>query len=262
MAEANMDIAYGTGLSTRKKRELLKEAYGTFALVMLDVFWFSRDTTNRARHHTTFDPVLASHLFKKQAHLCVTAHLGNWELLGHAVSARGFPLSSVAAPLVNPEVDRQLSAVRKQSGQLLIPREGALRGMLRTLKHDGKVGLLLDQNTPPADGGVFVDFFGLPVPVSDAAAALALKTGTPILFGFCIPGKDGTYHVHSAPVILPTDALGEDAHERAVWITRRIADTIEKAIRQHPGAWLWMYRRWRYIPDGVDPARYPFYAKR
>ncbi len=261
VARANLDIAFGDTRSQAEKRRILRACSQTFALVMLDIFWFAKDTHRRIREQVTFDPAMAE-LFQKKAHLCVTAHLGNWELLGHAVSVSGYPLSSVAAPLINPPVDEYLARMRRVSGQIIIQREGAIRAMVRTLKQDGKVGLLLDQNTAPAEGGIFVDFFGLPAPISDAASSLALKTGAEILFGFCIPRRDGTYYVHTAPKLVPAEIPGEDKESRVRALTEAIAQTIEQAIRAHPEAWLWMYKRWKHIPPGRDAEGYPFYAKR
>ena len=260
VALANLDIAYGDTLSAAEKRRIIKHSCQLFALVLLDIFWFARDTEARIANYVEFDPAL-SELFQKKAHMCITAHLGNWELLGHAVSVRGNPLSSVAAPLVNPAVDEYLLQMRKVSGQQVIPKAGAIRTMLRTLKQDGKIGLLLDQNTRPDEGGLFVDFFGLPVPISDAGASLALKTNADILFGFCIPRWDGHYYVHGAPKIALADYPAESERPSVAGITQTIADRIQDAIRAHPEAWLWMYKRWKYPAPGIALSRYPFYAK-
>lgn len=259
VARANLDLVYGDELSRAEKNRILRGSCRTFALVMLDLFWYARDTRQRIQETVIFDPGL-DEVFSSRAQMCITAHLGNWELLGHAVSIRGFPLSSVAAPLVNPAVDEYLAQLRTVSGQIIIPQEGALRGLLRTLKSGGKVALLLDQNTRPEQGGVFVDFFGLPVPISDAGAALAIKTGADILFGFCIPDADGNYYVHSCPKLCP--AADQAGRDDILKYTQAIAKAIEQAIREHPEAWLWMYKRWKHVPDsGTDP-RWPFYAKK
>lgn len=260
IALANLDMAFGDDKTSQEKKRIYKESCRTFALVILDIFWFSRDTRNRAMEHVVFDPEL-DEVFQHKAQICITAHLGNWELLGHAVSVRGFPLSSVAAPLINPAVDEYFGRTRSVSGQIIIKQEGAIRAMLRTLKEGGKVALLLDQNTPPSRGGIFVDFFGLPAPMSDAPAALALKTNAEILFGFCIPKRDGTYYVHTLPKIIPADTPGRDKDERVRTMTEQIAQTTETAIREHPGAWLWMYKRWKFVPLNRDWSEYPFYAK-
>ena len=258
VAWANLDLVYGDQKTRAEKRRILRGSCRTFALVMLDVFWYAEDTKRRIEETVTFDPAL-DEVFQERAQMCITAHLGNWELLGHAVSIRGYPLSSVAAPLVNPAVDAYLARLRAVSGQIIIPRDGALRGMLRTLKAGGKVALLLDQNTRPSQGGVFVDFFGLPVPISDAGAALAIKTRADILFGFCIPDAAGNYTVHTHPKLTPP--TGEAGRDVVNEYTQGIARAIEAAIRQHPEAWLWMYKRWKHMPADADSDRWPFYVK-
>jgi Kdo2-lipid IVA lauroyltransferase/acyltransferase len=262
---ANLDLAFGDGISPADKRALLRRSCQTFALVLLDVFWFSRHTRERVLAHTRFDPALDQELFQDKAHLCITGHLGNWELLGHAVSVRGYPLHSIAAPLVNPGVEPYLEAIRTRSGQVIFSKAGAVRAMLRTLKQNGKVGLLLDQNTAPDQGGRFVSFFGVPAPMSDAAIALAQKTRTDIVFGFCIPDEQGEYYVHTVDPIpvnqlaqLPDGATPEETLTQGCQL---IADRLETAIRAHPQAWLWMYKRWKFIPPGAAPDAFPFYAR-
>lgn len=259
VALANLDLVYGSTLSKSEKRRILRGSCRTFALVMLDVFWYAHDTKERIEQTVTFDPGL-DEVFTHRAQMCITAHLGNWELLGHAVSIRGFSLSSVAAPLVNPAVDQYLARLRTVSGQIIIPQEGALRGLLRTLKSGGKVALLLDQNTRPELGGVFVDFFGLPAPISDAGAALAIKTGADILFGYCIPDEHGNYYVHTSPKLVPPPP--GSGRDQVLAYTQAIAKSIEDAIRAHPESWLWMYKRWKHIPVDDHHPGWPFYAKK
>ena len=44
--------------------------------------------------------------------------------------------------------------------------------------------------------------------------------------------------------------------------TRDIAAAMEKVVRKHPEQWLWIYKRWKYIPDSRSEDEYPFYARR
>ncbi len=263
VARANLELALGATHDRQACRRILHAAYQTFALVLLDIFWFTRDTAHRIQEWVEFDPDLAADLFQKRAHVCVTAHLGNWELLGHAVSVRGYPLHSVAAPLINPAVEPYFARTRQVSGQVIIPQAGAIRRLLRILKDDGKIGLLLDQNTKLTDGGRFVDFFGLPAPMSEAGASLAIQTQSEILFGFCIPNRSGRYHVHTAPSIDPRapEWAARPKAEQISGITQQIAHHIEQAIRAHPTAWCWMYKRWKHYPPDRGRAGYPYYAK-
>lgn len=255
---ANLAIAFPD--RTEQEREhILLRSFQTFALSMLDTFWLSRDTEARIGGLVDFDPTYET-IFRPGALICVSAHIGNWEVLGMAITHRGHPLASVVAPLKNPLVDPLFNRLRHITGQAVLPRQGAVRHLLRTLRNGGKIALLLDQNTKPAFGGVFVRFFGVPAPVSNAGALLARRTGAGIVIGACLPRKDGTYYT---PPLIPIsqDDLPPDASAAEKALTQRIADGITELVRAHPEHWLWAYKRWRIRPDGADPAAFPYYAR-
>jgi Kdo2-lipid IVA lauroyltransferase/acyltransferase len=258
---ANLDLTYGDTLTPAAKRAILRESFHTFALMMLDIFWFSKKTVARVASWVDFDPSMEP-LWHHRATVGVTAHMGNWELLGQSVSLRGYPLASVAMPLANPAVDELFQRVRTDYGQQIIPRQGAVRHLLRSLRTGHKIALLLDQNTLPSEGGQFVEFFGVPVPVSAAGSVLGLKTGAVFFFGFCLPQPDGRYHMVSTGAFTPDPVpAGSDEAAVVAALTQRTAAMIEKAVRAYPGQWLWTYKRWKFIAPGTDPARYPYYAK-
>ena len=258
VAEANLELAFGASLSAAERRRILRRSFQTFALVLLDVLWFTRDSRARLTRHVHFDPELAQRLFVSKAHLCVTAHLGNWEILGQAVSLHGHPLHSVAAPLKNPRVEALFTPLRLLTGQVVLHKKGVLRPLLGILRSGKKVGILLDQNTRPSEGGLFVPFFGRHVCVASAPAALALHTKCEILFGYCLPSADGDYRVVFGGALPPQDKEAEGVDEET--LTARILSIIEEAVRSHPEHWLWMYKRWKWVPPGIDSEAFPFYA--
>jgi hypothetical protein len=81
------------------------------------------------------------------------------------------------------------------------------------------------------------------------------------VFGYALPERGGRYRV-----VLPHRATAEelaaegDAGGMAERVNARMLAWYEEAIKAHPEAWLWSYKRWRYIPLGADPAPFPFYA--
>ncbi|MBN1269458.1 MAG: lysophospholipid acyltransferase family protein [Kiritimatiellae bacterium] len=257
---ANLDIAYGDRISRKEKRSLLKQSFRTFALVILDTFWFSRDTAFRISDYVRFDDSF-SRILNPKAQVCVTAHMGNWEVMGQAVTFKGYSLTSVAAPLANPAVDELFNRIRTVTGQAIVPQKGAVRRLIQALRDGGKVALVLDQNTKPSRGGIFIDFLGLEVPVSTAPATLALHTRVEICLGFCVPQPDGTYHAWAhEPIQPPAGASGpRDAAVRA--LTERISANVKDEILRHPGNWLWTYKRWKYVAPRRRRGEYPFYAK-
>ncbi|NKB25028.1 MAG: hypothetical protein GKR87_11760 [Kiritimatiellae bacterium] len=256
---ANLDVAFGHQKTHDEKTQTLQKSFQTFTRVVLDLFWFSFRPTKRIPHYVQFDPDF-NEMLKHSPQICTTAHFGNWEIMGQAISIAGFEIANVAAPIKNKWVDHLFRKIRAKSGQAIIPRKGALRNMLRKVKDGSNVGIMLDQNTLPMDGGVFVDFFGLPVPVSQAGAFLASRAKVDIIFCFCLPEPDGSYRVISAPPIQIDEWFNESKKADLPEITQAIIQGVEEVIRKYPEHWLWSYKRWGSIPNDYPPSRFPNYA--
>ena len=253
---ANLDVAFGDSKTPAEKRAILRKAYITMTRTFLDVIWFGTDSAKRLAKYVELDDSMRPLLCEKNQ-ICITAHFGNWEVVGQIMALHGFPFHSIAMPVKNPEVDRLLIARREVTGQKIIPRDGALRKLLGVLRGSGKTAFLVDQNTEENEGGIWADYFGLPVPVTPAPAALAAKTGSEIFIGFCAPQRGGHYRVYITETIQPPESAGEET-TRA--LTQQILSAIEREVSRHPEHWLWMYKRWKKRYRTGTPERYPFYA--
>lgn len=257
----NLDLAFGPTKTPAEKRRILRRSLQHFSLVMLDLLWFTRNSA--ARMQRWFEPSSAMQavMAERMSRVGVTGHFGNWELMGRYWALTCGGIMSVAMPLKNPAVDVLLQRVRGDTGQQLVARDGALKKLVRHLRGGGIVGLLLDQNTAPDEGGIFVNFFGKPVAVSPAAGLLASLTKSQIVFGYALPRADGTYHGEFPYVLSAAEITAQDRASAAQETTQRITTFYEEAIRAHPDCWLWSYKRWRYIPPGMAPDGFPSYAQ-
>lgn len=256
VALANLEIAFGDSLSTEEKEALVKRCFQHFALLVLDILWFSFRYTSRMNKWIKWDESTAP-MYEDEAQIQLTAHYGNWETLGQSYALRGQPIFSVAAPLKNRSADKVFIYLRQRTGQTIIPQQGAARRLLQGLKKKHKLAVLLDQNTKPKDGGIYVDFMGLPVPVSSAPAALAVKTKATICTVMAVPDDRGVYTVRVYDTFQPNP----DAENPVEELTQRMTDSVVKVIREQPEFWCWMYKRWRLVPEGQDLDRYPYYAR-
>ena len=190
--------------------------------------------------------------------MCIP-HIGSWELL-----AQGVPhhmhggAAAVAALFPYPKLNEILARSRTINGLEIIPREGAVRGVFAALRKSINVGILIDQNLSPKHGGLFVDFFGLPVPTSPLPALAAMRRGVSLASGACIRGENGKFTI----VVRNLGKPGDD--ETAQQLTQRIIAANEQMIREWPEQYTWLYKRWFYTPVDLEPeraARLPFYAK-
>ncbi len=180
--------------------------------------------------------------------LFLTAHYGAWELCPFAHALYGHPLKFVVRPIDNPYLDRLVNAYRTSSGNQVIQKKDSLREMLRTLKRNEGVGILIDQNTT-RDAGVFVDFFGLPACTTTVLAALALRTGATVIPGVLI--WDSARKIHRLRFEPPVEIVRTgDTRADILENTARFNKILEGLVRQHPDQWLWVHRRWKTRPPG------------
>jgi KDO2-lipid IV(A) lauroyltransferase len=177
----------------------------------------------------------------------VACHLGNWEIAARVAKARGWPLTSVYRALDNPLLDRWMLAQRLAHGQQMVEKHGALRPLVRALRENRIVVLLVDQDA--GRHGVFVPFFGTPASTIPTPAELALRTGTVLVPSFPIRTGPGFRHELTFEAPVPAEDTGN--HEADVLrITAAINERFEAAVRRTPTQWLWAHRRWKTRPPG------------
>lgn len=170
--------------------------------------------------------------------LFATGHLGNWELSAYAHALLTEPMRIVVRPLDNTRLDRFVAARRALSGNGVIEKKDFARGLLRALRANEPVGILVDQNAL-LNEGIFVDFFGTPACTSPVFAKIAARSGAAVLPGFAVWRGDRFVLKFYAPLELTGD-------ERAD--TQLIQQAVERAIREFPDQWLWIHRRWKTRP--------------
>jgi KDO2-lipid IV(A) lauroyltransferase len=182
---------------------------------------------------------------RRRGVLVATAHLGNWELSAFAHAWMTGPMNIVVRPLDNPKVDALVEQRRAMSGNNIIAKREAARGILRALERGEAVGILIDQNTTP-DEGVFIDFFGTKACAGTAFVKFAHHTGAAVVPGFALwEEKEHRYVLRFYPEVPMTGNVPED--------TQRVHSALESVIRQYPDQWLWIHRRWKTRPAGEPP---------
>jgi KDO2-lipid IV(A) lauroyltransferase len=171
----------------------------------------------------------------------LTAHFGSWEVDGLVHAQVLAPIGVMARRLDNPLLEAMLERVRQCTGNWVIYRKGGIRRALRALESGQGVAILIDQHVLGTDAAM-VDFFGRPAATTTALAALALRTGAPVIPVFSIPTAPGRYRiVYEQAVERPSAGSADPVHE----FTERCTEVLETYVRRYPDLWLWMHRRWR-----------------
>ncbi|MEA3506172.1 MAG: lysophospholipid acyltransferase family protein [Elusimicrobiota bacterium] len=237
-AQKNIEKAF-TGITMGRARQIRDRSYKNMGANIVDAalmnfrskkFWLKRITISGNNY-------LKQNLGQGRGVVYLTAHIGNWELMGAFLSMIGHPINVVARRMTDSVLDRLLVGVRGRRGYNTIYRSGTgnMRKMLKVLKAGQVLGILIDQDTKV--GGVFVDFFGHSAYTPTAVAQFGKMDNTVIIPGFIYRNKDYSYRVE---VLRPLDKKG-DMREQTQEQTR----IIEEFIKKHPAQWVWMHPRWK-----------------
>ncbi len=180
----------------------------------------------------------------------LTAHFGCWETNGLVHALHLAPIGVMARPLDNPLLNDMLERVRGCTGNWVIYRRGGIRRTLRALESGQGVAILIDQHIHGPDA-TLVDFFNRPAATTTALAALALRTGAPVLPVFAVPLSCGRYRIVYEHAVEPPPPESTDPIRE---FTQRCTDVLEMYVRRYPELWLWMHRRWREPNNGAGAA--------
>lgn len=181
--------------------------------------------------------------------ILLSAHFGSWELGALAAGLIDEPISSVVRPLDNARLEAEIARRRTRFGNRVIAKKEALREMLRAMRQNETVAILLDQNVMPGEA-IFVPFFGRLAATTPSVALLQRKTGAAVVPVFTSPAEGGSWLLRfEKPILAEEFASGEGGRaEQVRRATARYAEVTEAAIRRQPEAWLWLHDRWKTRP--------------
>ena len=245
LALANLRAAFPSK-SDEECTRILRATFGHFGRHVVDLLRFDAMSANEMAALVDIEGLeqIEQAVARGRGVMFYTGHFGYWELMIMVHAVRFKPIAMVARTLDNPLLERLIERVRTRVGTRVIPRRGAIRGLLRALMDRESVGMMVDQHIQDRSA-VLVDFFNRPASTTSAIAALALRTGAPIVPVFVLPTTGGRYRaIYEAPVEPPA---ADDPDAVRVY-TQRCTDVLEMYVRRYPDLWLWMHRRWRMPP--------------
>jgi KDO2-lipid IV(A) lauroyltransferase len=181
--------------------------------------------------------------------ILVTGHLGNWELGGAYLAARGLPVDAIARHMANPLFDRYLTSTRHRIGMTVVHDEDAVRRVPRSLRGGRAVAFLVDQGAIGL-ASTWVPFFGRYAKTPRGPAVFALRLGAPILFGVALRQPSGKYQLAFEPI------EATETGDREADVDRIVAEythTLERWVRRAPEQYFWHHRRWKHQRPGTPP---------
>ncbi|MBC7794785.1 MAG: lysophospholipid acyltransferase family protein [Clostridia bacterium] len=197
--------------------------------------------------------ILDAALAQGRGVVVITAHMGNFDLLGCVHALRGIKANIVYKNIGWRSAHAFFFAARRKAGVTVIAPKGSERQILRALRSNEAVGFVIDQHMPK-HRGIVCTFFGRYVSTTPAPALFALKTGALVVPALIRRVGDSGHHVSQ---IYPPIVMEQPHADRAANLrhnTQRMNDWLEAEVRKTPEQWLWLHKRWKVDdnPHGWD----------
>lgn len=242
---ANLRLALGDRLSAGEIDSVARQSLRSFlrACVEIGVTLGSSDDRIKSEIPIVGRKHLDAALAKGKGVLLLSAHLGNFFLVGCRIAVDGLPVFV----LVNQPREGRFAALmdeyRLEARQKTIharPRHLALRELMEVLRRNQVALMIADEYR--RGSGIEVPLFGKRVIARRGPVSLALRTGAAVVPACMVRQADDSLRL----VIEPELELerGERNADAIRENTMRITRWLERTVRSYPEQWNWMNIHW------------------
>lgn len=251
----NMSHVLGKPALHPETQRVAKKSMENYGWYLADFLGWMRLTPKRLQRRVREfqgEEHIAEALEQGKGVIFVSGHFGLWDL-GGAMLAQRFPVLIPVDEFSNGAMEWVVCRVRERLGFETVRAEQGLRAMLRQLQANGVVGLLFDR--PLRGRGVPVTFFGSQAHLPSGPAALALRTGAPLVMCQCRRRADNGLAVTVYPPVYVTPT--EDEKQDVQATMQQLVDILEEIIRSCPEQWYMFRPMWpkTLTPEGGIVAR-------
>jgi KDO2-lipid IV(A) lauroyltransferase len=225
-------------LTVERRKTVVRLAWRNFALGLYET---------ACALYTSRDAICASVAIQGEEHLkralekgkgviALSAHLGNFTMIGPRLAAAGYPFSVVVKQPPDQKLSRLLHDYRAKVGVKTIlakPRRQAVRQILGALRRNELVLVIADGFK--YGGSVNAEFLGRAVSFRRGPVTLALRTGGAVVPMFVTRDAEDrlTLHINSEIDLIKTGELQQDVTANVALFTRHLEDMV----RRYPDQW-------------------------
>jgi len=186
---------------------------------------------------------LQAAIAKGKGVIVLSAHLGNFFLVGTRLAVDGYPIHILINQPSNAKCAKLLDEFRLQIKISTIharPRQQALRELNAVLRRNGIVVMIADEYRK--GNGIPTTLFGRTVFARRGPATLASRTGAAVVPACLVRQPDDSLRLLIEPeleLVRPGSGQGEGAEN-----VSRMTRWLEKTVRAYPDQWNWQNIRW------------------
>lgn len=171
----------------------------------------------------------------------ISGHFGNYDAIRARVAMDYGQVGGLYRPLNNIYFNRRyVQAIAQTSEPVFARGRRGLAEMMKFTRAGNIMAMLTDQHF---GHGAPLTFFGQTAYTALSVPDMAIKLNAVVIPCYGIRQPDGLSFrlVFEAPV----------PHGTPEEMGQYLNDSLERRIREHPGQWLWIHRRWK----GAEPGR-------
>jgi KDO2-lipid IV(A) lauroyltransferase len=225
----------GPGATDEEVDRLARRVFVNFAKYLVDFFRFSTLDEDYVKRYVKLTGTghIGTALARGRGAIMLSAHIGNWELGGAALSLSGYPINAVVLTHQNRRINELFKNHRMMGKIRPIEIGPTLKRCYRVLKNNELLALLGDRDF--SKSGFIVEFFGHPALMPKGPAVFGYRQGAAILPTFMIRNGDDTFSLMIKEPIYADASLDEEAG--ILDLARRYLKSIEECIREYPDQW-------------------------
>lgn len=225
-----------------QKHQIIRNMFKNFVLTILEVILYEKLIKNDPQYvKIEGREYLDAAAKKNKGILILSAHFGNWELIGYTLAKLGFGLHVVARPQTVNQMTEFINSFRENRGINVIMGNNILSSV-KLLKKGKTVGLVSDLNAKGA--GYRVKFFNRTASFYNAPVIIALRSGSPVIPTFCERQSDGRHIIRfEEPIVFSKELTTKQNIQKYV-------NRYEAAFRKRPDHWCWFHDRYELVELG------------
>ena len=171
-------------------------------------------------------------------------HLANGEILLSRMCYDNKKVRLIAKRVGNGFIDKALFEIREICGLKHIPPKNALKDISETVKDKAPIIFLHDQYKGPPKG-VETTFLGVPTYTNPSVALFASKYDAVVIPAVMFRKNSKSVLKLEAPI--PFEKKFATNTENCAHMTQVYNDWLSEKIKQRPGDWMWIHRRWKNL---------------
>ena len=241
-AKANLDFVYKDTLNDKEKYNIIKKSYKNLIYNLYEFIENQTLSLDEFEKKITVnnENIILDAIKDKRKIILITAHYGNWEYGNTFIPLKYKETTMVGRPMNNKYLNKELDETRTRNNNQMLKKQDAGRGLIKALKNDRMVGLVIDQHN---GSGIDINFLGHRVKQTDSSSKLALKFDALIIPIFFTMDSFGKYNLDFYDAIESRDF--KDKKDSILALTQIQADIMGEHIIKKPEQWFWQHKRFK-----------------